>query len=57
MFIIWLSGIRFDSHLTGFKKESFLLAHDNNSTLQTLSNESKIKMQMRHVEKVYSVKT
>lgn len=43
---IWLSGIRFDSHLTGFKKESFLLAHDNSySTLQTLSIESEIKMQ------------
>ena len=33
-----------------------LLAHGDNSTLQRLSIESKIKMQMHHVEKVYSVK-
>ena len=33
-----------------------LLAHGNNSTLQQLSIESKIKMQMHHVEKDHSVK-
>ena len=33
-----------------------LLAHGDNSTLQRLSIESNIKMQMHHVEKVYSVK-
>ena len=33
-----------------------LLAHGDNSTLQRLSIESNIKMQMHHVENVYSVK-
>ena len=33
-----------------------LLAHGDNRTLQQLSIESKIKMQMHHVEKVYLVK-
>ena len=32
---------RFDSHLTGVKKESFLLAHENNCTEQRLSEKVK----------------
>ena len=47
----------FDSHLTSLKKWKFKLAHGNNSTLQRLSVESKIVMQMRHFQKVCSVIT
>ena len=38
------------------QKIEVLLAHGDNSTLQRLSIESKMKMQMHHVEKVYLVK-
>ena len=38
---------RFDSHLTGVKKESFLLAHENNRTEQRVSEKVK---QICHVE-------
>ena len=38
------------------QKMGVLLAYGDNRTLQQLSIESKIKMQMHHVEKVYLVK-
>ena len=49
-----VQGARCDSHLTGIKKR-FLLAYENNSTLQRLSMNVKSDMQMRHVESVYFV--
>ena len=41
---------RFDSHLAGVSKWKFYLAHENNSTLQNISIECAIKMQMSNVE-------
>ena len=51
-----MQGARCDSHLTGIKKR-FLLAYENNSTLQRLSMKVKSDLQMRQVESVYLVKT
>ena len=61
MFIIWLpvygeqKQVQ-DKWFDRGQKMEVLLAHGDNSTLQRLSIESKIKMQMHHVEKVYLVK-
>ena len=49
-----VQGARCDSHLRSIKKR-FLLAYENNSTLQRLSMNVKSDMQMRHVESVYFV--
>ena len=61
MFIIWLLPVlgdrkqvqdaRFDGHLTGVRKESF------HWRTKTIAHNKSEKKQIRHVKKVYSVKT
>ena len=62
MFIISLSVLgnqkqvqnkSINSHLTGVTKKKILLAHKDNSTLQKLSIESEIIMQMHQVESLF----
>ena len=63
MFIIWLSVLgnqkqvqnkSINGHLTGVTHtKKILLAHKDNSTLQKLSIESEIIMQMREVERLF----
>lgn len=66
MFIIWLSVLgnqkqvhvkSINGHLTGITKKQILLAHKDNSTLQKLSIESEIIMQMRQVESQSKLRT
>lgn len=63
VFIIWLPVLgnqkqvqdkSINGHVTGItKKKKFWLAHKDNSTLQKLSIESEIIMQMRQVESLF----
>ena len=63
VFIIWLPVLgnqkqvqdkSINGHVTGItKKKKNLLAHKDNSTLQKLSIESEIIMQMRQVESLF----
>ena len=49
-----VQAARFDSHLTGVKKESF---YCRTKTIAHNKGFPRKKKQIRHVEKVYSVKT
>ena len=62
VFIIWLPVLgnqkqvqdkSINGHVTGITKKKNLLAHKDNSTLQKLSIESEIIMQMRQVESLF----
>lgn len=62
MFIIWLPVLgnqkqvqdkSINGHVTGITKKKNLLAHKDNSTLQKLSIESEIIMQMRQVKSLF----
>ena len=62
VFIIWLPVLgnqkqvqdkSINGHVTGITKKKILLAHKDNSTLQKLSIESEIIMQMRQVESLF----
>ena len=62
VFIIWLPLLgnqkqvqdkSINGHVTGITKKKNLLAHKDNSTLQKLSFESQIIMQMRQVESLF----